>query len=189
MLLQKIKNLIKLGLKSKTVDEKVIKVDFLKQTKKALKIIPYGTMYKLPNDDIMCVLLQQEGNEESLLSFCTDIKNRDTDLNEIEVAFGIPTLKARLRFTDDDKIKVKLGDLLGGDFAVRYNELEAKLQDLIDQHNDFRSNIYANHTHTFSYNAGPTPASGSTNTGLPAGSDISVDFTDAKITDFELPEL
>ena len=106
-MLNKLKNLIKIGMKSETVSEKNIKVDLIGGvTKEALKIIPYGLMYNLPDNDIMTVLLQPEGNEESLVAFCTDIKNRDDDLNELEVKIGIPTLKSRIKFTDDDKIEL-----------------------------------------------------------------------------------
>jgi len=182
-------SIIKVGLKSSTVDTNAIEVDYLGKTQQALLIVPWGLFTNLPDDDILTMLIPQDGNEGSLMAVATDIANRDDDLDENEIAIGVPTEEARLRFTNDGKIKFKIGDTLGGDYSVRYNELDTKLQDLIDQFNDFRGNIYANHTHIFNYNAGPTPASGTTNTGLPAGSDITVDFTDAKIEEIEVPEL
>lgn len=178
-----LKNLIKLGMKSKTIDVRKIKSKFLGQEKQALKIIPYGIMYKLPDNDIMTILIQQEANEDSLLAFCTDIKNRDDDLNELEVALGIPTKKCRIRFTDDDKIKVKLGAILGGDFAVRYTELETAFNQL---KSDFDNHVHTNASSGFSL-LDSSSGSVSGSTGSPTASS-SADITPAKITDFELPE-
>jgi len=134
-MLNKLKNLIKIGMKSETVSEKNIKVDLIGGViKEALKIIPYGLMYKLPDNDIMTVLLQPEANEESLVAFCTDIKNRDDDLNELEVKIGIPTLKSRIKFTDDDKIELfapeKIDININDNLSLSLTENETIFEDI-----------------------------------------------------------
>jgi hypothetical protein len=62
------------------------------------------------------------------------------------------------------------------DFAVAFNDLKVEFDKL---KNDFN-----NHTHTFNYNAGPTPSSGTTNTGLPQNTS---NIDNAKVTEVLLP--
>ncbi len=189
-IVQRIFNLIKGGVKTKTVDEVVAEADVLGQKRKFTKIVPYGIMYKLPDSsDILAVLLQKEGNEEDLMGFCTDIINRDTDLNDGEVSFGVPTLKARMKFVDSDKIIFKIGDTEGGDFAVRFNELETAFNELKDDFNTFVNNVHNSsvvpHTH-------PGVTAGGSSTGaatIVTGTQSTADITPAKVEEIEMPEL
>lgn len=180
-----IKNLIKAGLKIKSNDDdRTIEVEFLGKKQVALMIVPYGMHIKAPNETLT-ILFQQEGNEESLLAYLTDPDNYDT-LDEKEVAFGVPTLKHRIKFTKDDTIKFNDGDKDGGDFAARFDELKAGFDELKD---DFNSQIstYNSHTHPV---PGITPGPGSTTSSATtsSGSSSSASIDDAKIDTIEFPE-
>lgn len=108
-LFQKIKNLIKVGLKKNTIDTKFVEVEYLgKKPQQALLIIPYGLHFNAPSD-ILSIIFQGDGSEDFLLSFLTDSENRD-NLESKEFAIGIPSKNGRLKhdkdgnwiFTDDN---------------------------------------------------------------------------------------
>lgn len=183
---QCIRNLFKLGKKTETIDTKKIKIEFLGKEQEALLFVPYGMFINLPDEDILSLLYAQSAHEDSLIAMCTDAKNRD-ELEEKEVSFGIPTLKDRIKFSKDEKIIVTLGDVSGGDFAVRFNELETAFDELKDDYNNFITNNYNLHTH----DVAGVQAGGSTATAAVTnntGTESQADISDAKIENFEMPE-
>lgn len=193
-MLNSIKNIFKIGLKTKTIDEQTIEVEYLGKKQNVLLAVPYGTFVKLPDEDITTLIWPESGNEDVLIGLATDIENRDDDLEKLEVSYGIPTLKDRIKFSKDEKIIFIIGDTSGGDFAVRYNELETAFNELKDDFNNFVRDVHNSdvvpHTHTFNYNAGPTPSSGTTATAvIGTGMETSADITPAKIEEIELPEV
>lgn len=114
-LFQKIKNLIKVGLKKNTIDTKFVEVEYLgKKPQQALLIIPYGLHFNAPSD-ILSIIFQGDGSEDFLLSFLTDSENRD-NLESKEFAIGIPSKSGRLKhdkdgnwiFTDDNGNTIKM---------------------------------------------------------------------------------
>jgi len=118
------------------------------------------------------------------VTIATDIINRDDDLNDKELAIGIPTLKARMRYTDDDKIKFKIGDTLGGDNMVRFNELKTAFDQL---KSDFDNHVHTNASTGFSLVDSLAGAvSGSTGSPTVAST---ADIDPAKIEEIEVPEL
>ena len=132
--LNKIRNLIKASVKTKTIDTKLIEVDCLGKEQPVFLINPYGTHLNLPDEGIITILLQQEGYEDSLLGIPTDTENRDS-YEKKEVGYGIPTLKARIIYRKDDKIYFKIGEVEGGDFMVRFNQLKLGYDQLKADHN------------------------------------------------------
>lgn len=101
--LNKLKNLFKIGIKTKTLSNKLITASFVgKKGQPVLLYAPYG-MFCNPADDVPVGLLADQGNEESILAFPFDIENRET-MGSGEIAFGIPGKTARLKFFDNDKI-------------------------------------------------------------------------------------
>jgi len=97
-ILQKIMNLIKLSMKSETVDERTIKVNILGKDKNAIKYQPYGIQYHLPDTDILNIVLQQEGYEDSLIAIPFNIKDLEDNLEEKEIRIGEPTQESRIKF-------------------------------------------------------------------------------------------
>lgn len=131
----KIKNLFKFGKKNSTVSNKIITVDFVGKTgQSVLMYTPYGMFYNVP-ENALVGLLADQGNEESLLGLVTDIENRE-DLEEGEVAVGIPSNSNRIYFKTDGSIIIQndKGNYTidadgihifndGTDFAVAFEDL------------------------------------------------------------------
>ncbi len=99
----KIQDIFRLGKKGKTVSPKIINVDFVgKKDQPALLYIPYGMFMSFPENGLVG-LLSDQGNEESLFALPTDLENRE-ELEEGEIALGIPALKNRIYFKKDGSI-------------------------------------------------------------------------------------
>lgn len=183
-MINKIKNVFKLGKKIATISKKLIEVEFQGKKQPVLLYTPYGTFINPPND-LIVGLLADQGNEESLIGLVSDINNRE-ELEEGEIAIGIPSQGARIYFRKNGNINFKIGDVEGGDFAVRFNELKAGFDELKQNFNDFVSSSYNVHTHivttpdTINGTASPT-----TSTGTPSTASID----DSKVEEIELPEL
>ena len=93
------------GLKTKTVNAKIIEFECLGVKREALLIIPYGLMSNAP-DDSFVISFAQDGNDDSQICYTADIENID-ELENTEVAIGVPTLKARIKFDQDGNIIIK----------------------------------------------------------------------------------
>lgn len=180
--LGKIKNIFKIGIKKKTLNNRTGTIEFQgKPGQPCLIYFPYG-MFGNADNNIPIGLLADQGNEESLIGLPFDIANRE-DLNEKEIGFGVPSLKARIYFRNNGKITFKIEDQEGGDFAVRFNELKAGYDELKQDHNDLIAayNAFLVHVHGASGTPPVPPA-------VPESpSTASID--DAKISEIELPEL
>ena len=189
-----IKNLIKIGQKNDNIDNQTISVKFVGKTQDAAFFVPYGMHQKAPNsDDIITLLFSQEGNEDSLIAVATDYNNRDDITEDIGLNFGLPTLQSRVKFKDDERIVFKSESVEGGDFLVRFNELQIAFDELVQDHNDLVAKynqlvgFFNGHTHP-----GVTPGSGSTGAVVGTGQteiDSTATVEDAKIEKIEVPEL
>jgi len=182
-----LQNLIKLSEKLKTLDPNIIEIEFLgKAPQPATKINPYG-LFNNPKDESNAIVFEPEANEDSLLALPIDPDNSMT-LDDSEVAIGIPTQKARIKFKNDDTIIFTIGDTEGGDFAVRYTPLETAYNDMKDKLNDLIEKFNL-HIHTTTATIGATPTVGvispTTSTETPATTLID----DAKIKEIEVPEV
>lgn len=140
--LNKIKNVFKIGVKTSTSSKKLVDVEFQGKKQKALLYIPYG-LFVNPQDNLPVGLLADQGNEESMVAFVFDIENRADDLESGEVAIGIPGGSAKIIFRSDGKIYFKIGDVEGGDFAVRYLELETAYNQLKSEYDDLVGKVNA----------------------------------------------
>jgi hypothetical protein len=100
-----IKNIFKLGKKGETQSASITKVNFIGKTgQPAVMVLPYG-MFANPPEGVLVALLADQGNEESLCAFPFDKKNTE-DLDDTEVAFGIPSGANRVYFYSDNSIKI-----------------------------------------------------------------------------------
>lgn len=183
-MMQCIKNIIKAGVKTNTIDVKNIEVEFLGKKQPAFLYIPYGMQINPSNDNIT-LLLSEQANENNLIAMVTDRENRD-ELDDGEVAIGIPSLKARLVFRDDDKIYFKIGDTEGGDFLARFNELKDGFDQLKDDYNDL-INKYNAHIHITTATIGLGPAVGVISPTTSSGSVSTASIDSAKIDEIEVP--
>lgn len=95
---------MKVGLKTKTIDVRTVEIEYLGKKQEALLIMPYGLMSNAPDDSFM-ITSCQDGNEDSFITYPTDFTNID-ELESKEVAVGIPSMKARVKFLSDGKLLV-----------------------------------------------------------------------------------
>jgi hypothetical protein len=100
-----IKNMFRVGVKSKDIDEQTIEVDYLGKKQAAVIYVPYGMQIK-PPDGLLSLIWKQENNEDSLITMITDLENRDTDLEDKEVGYGIPTITTRLKFKANGDVEI-----------------------------------------------------------------------------------
>lgn len=119
--MNKLKNIFKFGVKKKTESAKLVNVEFLGKKQNVLLYTPYGIQMN-PADDNLALLLSDEGNEENMVAFITDIENRD-DLDDGELAIGIPSSETRIIFKKDDSLEIiAKGDITvtndGGSFSI-----------------------------------------------------------------------
>lgn len=185
--LGKIKNIFKIGIKKKTINNRTGTIEFQgKPGQPCLVYWPYGMIGNADNN-IPIGLLADQGNEESLIGLPFDIANRE-DLNEKEIGFGVPSLSARIYFRNDGHITFKIGDQEGGDFAVRFNELKAGYDELKQDLNDLIS-LYNAHIHITTATVGPTPVPGIIAPTVSTGTPSTASIDDSKIPEIELPEL
>jgi len=101
-----IRNIFKVGLQSKYVDEQTIEVEYLGKKQDALHYVPYGIQIKTPENDSLALIFAQEGHEDSLIAMITDIKNRDNELEEGEIYIGIPTSSTRIKLKANGNLEV-----------------------------------------------------------------------------------
>jgi phage gp45-like len=101
-----VRNIFKVGLKTKDVDVQTIEVEYLGKKQDALHYIPYGMFIKPPNTDSFALIFAQEGHEDSLVTMITDIKNRDDELEEGEIFIGIPTNGTRIKIKAGGNIEI-----------------------------------------------------------------------------------
>lgn len=171
-----IKNLIKYGIKKLTSSSSVVEVEFQGKRQKAFLYVPYG-MFANPSDDILTMLLADQGNEESLTALPSDKANRE-ELDSGEIALGVPSLDARIFFRENGHISFKIGDQEGGDFAARFNELKSGFDQFVSDFNSFVTS-YNGHSHV--------APGGATGPPTPSGSSTSASIDSAKIEEIELP--
>jgi hypothetical protein len=172
----------KVGLKTKKISASVIEFEHLGVKREALLIMPYGMMANIP-DESFIISFCQDGKEDSQICYPTDPINID-ELEENEVAFGMPTENARIKFKTGNIINIRVGQTDSTDFAVRYNELKTQLDQLKSDHN--------NHVHT-SASVGFTLIDGesmacSGSVGKPTANSTA-DFTNCKVSKVKLPSV
>ena len=184
--MNKLKNIFKIGRKTKTISPKLIEAEFQGKKQPVFLYTPYGTFINPPND-LIVGLLADQGNEESLIGMVTDKGNRE-ELEDGEVAFGIPGLNARIYFREDGSIKFKIDDTEGGDYAVRFLELQAGFNDLKDAHNDLVSS-YNSHIHITTATVGPTPTPGTIAPTTSLETPTTANIDDSKIDKIEFPSV
>ncbi len=136
----KIRNVFKIGIKSETSSERLIKVTFQGKTQSAVLYLPYG-IFANPKDDLPTGLLADQCNEESLIAMPMDIENRE-ELEDGEIAFGVPSLDARIFFRENGNITFKIGSQEGGDYAARFNELKSGFDELKGDFNGFLTHVH-----------------------------------------------
>ena len=187
-----IKNIFKQGKKIRTISPKLIEAEFQGKKQPVFLYTQYGTLINPPND-LIVGLLADQGNEESLMAFITDTENRE-EMEEGEIGFGIPSLKARIYFRNNGKITFKVDDTEGGDFAVRFLELKAGFDELKDNFNNLESalsSIISGAPILEPGNGSPSALqaalAGSFTVSAPLPSTASID--DSKVEEIELPEL
>ena len=177
------------GLKTKTVNAKIIEFECLGVKREALLIIPYGLMSNAP-DDSFVISFAQDGNDDSQICYTADIENID-ELENTEIAIGVPTLNPRMKFKADSTINIRIKEADSTDYAVRYNELETAFNQLKDDHDDLVNKyntlvgFFNGHTHS-------GVESGSSNTNAVSGaastdSATTADIRDAKIENINMP--
>lgn len=176
-----IRNLFKIGIKKSTLSKKIVEIEFQGKTQPAFLYLPYG-MFSNPKNDLPTALLADQGNEESLMAMPLDLENRE-ELEGGEVAYGVPSLKARIFFRENGHITFKIGDTEGGDFAARFLELKAGFDELKTDFNDLVT-LFNSHPHT-----GVTTGPGSSGPPASPASPSTASIDDAKIDEIELPEL
>jgi hypothetical protein len=194
---QCIRNLFRIGIKTSdgTPNDSgklvTVNIECMGKVQEALLFIPWGIHVKLPNQDVLAAIWQQEAHEDSLVTSPSDITNVDTLTGEQGLAFGIPSLKERIIFKDTEIIVFKTGDTEGGDYAVRFNKLQTAFDELKDDFNDLvvKYNVlvgfFNGHVHG-GVEAGSSDTgavSGTANTDSPSAADI----TPAKILEIEMP--
>jgi hypothetical protein len=158
-MMQKLKALISICFKSGYFQgsKNRVLVKFHDQEKPALLILPYGTHAKIP-DQCFMVKVQQDANEECLMVIPSDPNNYDT-LQDKEVSYGIPTLKSRVYFDNQDNIILKnVTVFTDTNFLASYTELKAGFDQLKQDLNTFIS-VYNGHTHTIPTGNSGTPSS------------------------------
>ena len=165
----------KVGLKTKKVSVSVIEFEHLKVKREALLIMPYGMMANVP-DESFIISFCQDGNDDSQVCYPFDPENID-ELEENEVAFGIPTKNTRIKFKADGTINIKAKEADSTDFACRFNELEARLTDL------------ENNLNTLTVNVVGVQAGASTITSSVPLVPSNVNFSNVKVSTVNLPTL
>jgi hypothetical protein len=174
-------NLFKIGIFKKMISSAIGSVLFEGKERPGRNYVPYG-MFANIQEDIPSGVLLDQGNEESLLFLPFDIENIE-ELSKNEIGFGIPSEKNRIYFRNG-KITFKIDDTEGGDFAVRYNELEAAYNELNDKYNDLISRFNA-------WTPIPNDGGAALKTLLSAPPSLTStgDITPAKVDKIELPGL
>ena len=107
MNLSRIKNVFKIGKKTKSVSARLVEIEFQGKKQKAVIMMPYG-MFMNPADDSPAGILSDQCNEESLYAMIFDIANQETNgnLDDGEIAFGIPSLSSRIFFRKNGDIEM-----------------------------------------------------------------------------------
>lgn len=126
-LLNKIKNIIKAGKLLSTLDEKRVQIETLGKKQPALLLQTYGLEINPPVNNILCVLLSESGNEDSMIAIPFDIDKITTTKIIIE---------------NDNKIIFMVDGKEGGDFMARFNELKAGFDQLKSDHNSFLTHVH-----------------------------------------------
>ena len=168
-LLNKIKNIIKAGILLSTLDEKRVQIETLGKKQSALLLQPYGLEINPPVDNILCVLLSESGNEDSMIAIPFDIDKIATTKIIIE---------------NDNKIIFVVDGKEGGDFMARFNELKSGFDQLKSDFNSFITTAYNTHVHS-----GVTTGPGFSGPGAPLGSSSAASIDSAKIDNIEVPGL
>jgi len=104
-MIEKLKNLIKIGVKKETTSASIASVDIAGTKKPVVMMMPYG-MFANPANDIFSLVMQDQGNEESLFAIVFDKKNLEK-LDDGEIALGIPAGKNRIFFKKNNDIIVQ----------------------------------------------------------------------------------
>lgn len=177
-MMQALKNLIRIGAKTSTVDSQRVTVSSLGKDQKAFAVIPWG-MESNPPDDTLAVILQQEANEASLLTLLTALSGRST-LEEGEVAFGSPESDTRWKARPDGTVTIIIDGADGGDFLARFNELKAGFDALKSDFNTFVTTTYNLHNH-------PTAPVGPVSPPSVVGTSSTASIDAAKIDEIEVP--
>jgi hypothetical protein len=173
----------------------IVTEQFKDYTVKAKQISPFG-IDSCPQTDRQSVSIKLGGSTGKFVNIGV-YNNNEVDEGEISIFSedGDKVKVCNIYLDATGNINVSFDSEIifneGSDFMVRYNELETAFNQLKQDHDDFINNQHnasvVPHTHTFSYNAGPTPASGSTSpavitTGLPSTADI----TPAKVDNMKI---
>ena len=102
-ILNKIRGLIRIVTVNKHSDKRSLEIDsFDVEDKKVVALVPYGLFCKIKSK-INGLSFQQEGQEDSLFVMPIDVDNID-DLDDDELAVGIPSRVARVKFDKDGNI-------------------------------------------------------------------------------------
>lgn len=173
---------MKIALKTRTIDVKTIEIEHLGVKREILLMMPYGLMANAPNDSFISAFCQDD-EIDSINGYPFDPINIDS-LEDTEIAIGIPTKDARIKFKSGGTINIRVGSDDSTDFAVRYNELKTQLDQMQENLN--------NHLHT---NAGSgftlvdsTGGACSGSVGTPTVPS-NVDFSNCKVSKINLPSV
>lgn len=169
------RNLIKLGKKRSTVDVQTSDIRVLGKNQQVLILRPYGVHSRAPADALI-LLLNPEGHEDSMIGVETDAQNQDA-LADTEVAIGIPTLTARLKFRDDDTMAFVIDSVEGGDFLARFDELKTGFDQLKSDFNAFLTHVHS----------GVTTGGGVSGPATPPATVSTASIDSAKIDELEVP--
>lgn len=168
-LLIKIKNLIKAGKAKSQIDSNRIQIETLgKDNQPALLAMPYGIEIDPIVSNVMCLLLSESGNEDSMIAIPVDIDR---------------LIKAKIIIRDNSKMIFSIGNKEGGDFMVRFNELKTGFDQLKLSFNTFVSSIYNLHTHISNIPGLPSSVP------VPLGVTSTASINSAKITEIEVPSV
>jgi hypothetical protein len=161
-MINKLKNLIKIGKKSDSYtsdNKKIIKAKFLGKEQQVIALVPYGIFCNVPNDNGV-LLFSQNGCEDALFGLQIDIQNIDK-LDSKEISFGIPSLKARIWFDANSNINIKCQDVTQDDNLAMFSELKKGFNQLKQDLNTFIA-TYNSHTQTVSGGVATAPTSTAT---------------------------
>lgn len=175
--------MIKSAYKISTTDSQKDKVQMLGKSQSIVILRPYGLQSNAPANTFALVLAP-ECQEGSLVGLEGDIQNVD-DLDDEEVAIGIPSITNRITFRTDGTIEINGSD----DYAVAYTDLKSAFDQLVS---DFNTLVTQYNTDMTAIAAGATAAiaaSGLWTTELTIGgaSSSSADMSDAKIDTVKVP--
>ena len=108
--------MFKIGVKVKNIKNHIIETIFQGKKSPTVMVVPYGTFMNAP-DDLPVGILSDQGHAESLYGFVMDLENLEA-LESGEIAYGIPTKKARIFFKTNGDIIVSNDN---GSFTLKEN--------------------------------------------------------------------